>query len=455
MKFFAHLAWINGRWESNVELTAGEDGLWKSIKADSTNTLEAESLGVILPGLTDAHSHAFQRAMAGVSERGSGSGDNFWRWRQAMYQVALKITPDQLERIATWLYAELLSQGYTHLCEFHYVHHAPDGQRYADPAEMSWALVRAANNVGIGLTLLPTLYQHHGFDRQGLRPDQRRFNTSPDFILGVRDAVLAYSSQQRQSRLLNAGVAAHSLRAVDELGLRDLLRGSNDHPIHMHISEQMQEVNDCLLHTGQRPVQWLTNNVDLDKRWNLVHATHTVASELQGLASANASVVICPITEANLGDGIFDFTTALDLNLNCSIGTDSHTNRDWSGELRSLEYSLRLTQQARNIASRAGSDFAPTGQVLFDLALKGGSAAAGQPLGGIAVGQRADFFEIETDRGPLAGMAREHLIDATIFSTPSIKPRQVIVAGRKRHPNLDQITATAVRTMHELWGQSA
>ena len=454
MKFFAHHAWINGRWESDVELMASEDGLWKTIKPGSTNTGEAASFGVILPGLTDAHSHAFQRAMAGISEQGSGSGDNFWRWRQAMYQVALKITPDQLERIATWLYAELLSQGYTHLCEFHYVHHAPDGQRYADPAEMSWALVRAAQHVGIGLTLLPTLYQHRGFDRQELQSDQRRFGTSPDFILGLRDAVLAFSGQQRQGRLLNAGVAAHSLRAVDEAGLRDLLRGSHDHhdlPIHIHVSEQMQEVNDCLHHTGQRPVQWLTNNVDLDKRWNLVHATHTVQSELEGLAATKASVVICPITEANLGDGIFDLTTALDLGLNCSIGTDSHTNRDWSGELRSLEYSLRLTQQARNIASRERSSYAPTGQVLFNLALQGGSAASGQPLAGIAVGQRADFFEIETERGPLAGMAREHLIDAAIFSTPSVKPRKVIVAGKNRAPDFEKITAAAVRTMHELW----
>jgi formimidoylglutamate deiminase len=452
MKIYSQLIWINGKWEKNVELLINSQGYWEGIKVNQCKAPDdAIQFGVVLPGLTNAHSHAFQRAMAGLSEQGSPSGDNFWRWRQTMYRLALAISPVQLETIATWLYAELLSQGFTQVCEFHYIHRAANGEPYDDPSEMSWALIRAANAVGMGLTLLPTLYQYRGFDRQSLQEDQRRFASSPASILNIRNAIASYAKTHHCQHLIHAGVALHSLRAVDAIGIQELISGCNDHPIHIHVSEQMQEVNDCLIHTGMRPIEWLCQEVGLDHRWNLVHATHTEPHELIEVAKAHASVVICPITEANLGDGIFDLPGALNAGSNCSIGTDSHTNRDWSAELRSLEYSLRLTKRARNIASNIHSNFAPTGQVLFDLALRGSSAASGQPLSGIKIGERADFFEVETNVGPLAGLPEEHLIDALVFSTPSYKPRQVYVAGKIVKNDMDQITHHAVRCMRELW----
>jgi formimidoylglutamate deiminase len=217
------------------------------------------------------------------------------------------------------------------------------------------------------------------------------------------------------------------------------------------VSEQQKEVDDCVAHTGLRPIEWLCEHIGLDHRWNLVHATHTTPTELTQVAQAQAAVVICPITEANLGDGIFDLITAIDTSLHCSIGTDSHTNRDWSAELRSLEYSLRLTRQVRNVASREVTGFRPTGQTLFEMALRGSSAAAGLPLGGIKVGERADFFELDTHTNPLAGLSQESFIDALIFSTPSNKPKRVYVAGEHKTTDMPRLTALAVKTMHGLW----
>jgi formimidoylglutamate deiminase len=453
MKFFARLAWVNGKWQNNVELTVNDQGYWQDICVNSKQVSEeAIQLGAILPGITDAHSHAFQRAMVGLSEQSSPAGDNFWRWRQTMYRLALTISPTQLQKIATWLYAELLSQGYTQICEFHYIHRSPNGQPYSDPTEMSWALVQAAQSVGMGITVLPTLYEHRGFDRQGLQDDQRRFASSPESILNIRDAIDAYAKKHQAQHLINTGVAFHSLRAVAPNSIHELLVACRDHPIHIHVSEQLQEVKDCVAQTGLRPVEWLHKEIGLDHRWNLVHATHTSTDELNNTAKSKASVVICPITEANLGDGIFDLTGALHAGLNCSLGTDSHTNRDWAAELRSLEYSLRLTKQARNIAFNNNENDTSTGQVLFNLALNGGSAAAGQALAGIEVGQRADFFELETKTGPLAGVPDAYLIDALIFSTPSKKPKKVFVAGEIIKNNLEKITYEAIQSMSELWG---
>ena len=453
MAFWAGMAWVDGQWQHDVRLEVDSSGSWARIQAGCSAEPGDTKLRVILPGLTDAHSHAFQRAMAGFSEQGSADGDNFWRWRDAMYQVALRITPEQLSVIATWLYAELLSYGYTQVCEFHYVHRDPDGELYGNAAEMALATVEAARQAGIGITVLPTLYQHRGFGQEGLAHNQRRFAGSPDLMASIRDAVNKSAKQSGQPGLVNAGVAIHSLRAVHEPGLRELLDCCGEHPIHIHVSEQQREVQDCVAHTGMRPIEWLTEKFTLDARWNLVHATHALARELEAVAHHGASVVICPVTEANLGDGIFDLATALDVGLSCSIGTDSHTNRDWASELRSLEYSLRLTRLARNVASRQSSGFRPTGQVLFDMALKGGAKASGLRLAGLAVGQRADFMEIDRSAISVAGVPDENLMEALVFSGPGIKPKRVFVAGQQRQPDLEAITAKAVQVMHELWRQ--
>ena len=451
MAFWADMAWIGGQWQHQVRLEADDAGFWRSIQINVGAEPGDERLGIVLPGLVDAHSHAFQRAMAGFSEQGSANGDNFWRWRAAMYQVALRITPEQLSVIAAWLYAELLSQGYTQVCEFHYVHRNPDGDLYADPAQMALATIDAAMQTGIGITVLPTLYQHRGFGQTGLGHDQRRFASNPELICSIRDAIGKVAAQKAVPHLVNAGVAIHSLRAVHEPGLQELIAGCGDHPIHIHVSEQQREVQDCVAHTGRRPIEWLAHTVELDDRWNLVHATHALPAELQVIAQQKANVVICPVTEANLGDGVFDLETALDAGLSCSIGTDSHTNRDWATELRSLEYSLRLTRQARNIASRQSSGYRPTGQVLFDMALDGGVKAARLPLAGLSVGQRADFMEIKQSAVSLAGVPTENLMQALVFSTPGAKPKQVFVAGKPQSPDLEALTAKAAQVMHELW----
>ena len=311
VQFFARQAWVEGTWAQDVLLGVGVDGHWSQVLPGATDAQRADAVvlsGPVLPGVVNAHGHAFQRAIAGLTERrGSGTqaADDFWSWRDRMYSAANCITPDQLETIARQLYSELLAGGYTQVCEFHYLHNALSGGPYAHTAEMSMALVRAAQHTGIGLTLLPTLYMRSGFGANGLREDQRRFASTPQSIVRIVEDV------QRQAAgdpRINLGVAIHSLRAVSPPALKELVAYAHQAglPVHIHIAEQTQEVDDCLVHTGQRPIEWLLNHVDVNARWNLVHATHTTRDELVGIQACGASVVICPATEANLGDGVFD-----------------------------------------------------------------------------------------------------------------------------------------------------
>ena len=437
MKWLAQQAWLPGKthgaWVANVLLQADASGCWSAITPSPTpqQAQGASAVGWVIPGMVNAHSHAFQRAMAGLAEHSQRAGDDFWSWRERMYRIALRVEPAQLEAIATWLYAELLDAGYTQVCEFHYLHRAPDGSAYADPTEMTWALVRAAQTVGIGLTVLPTLYMHQGFGQPGLSDMQRRFASTPASVLALRDAVNALARQSRPGAPLNAGVALHSLRAVDALALREVASGVNDGPIHIHVAEQMKEVNDCLSHHGQRPIEWLLDHAPLDTRWNLVHATHATHDELKGLAQREASVVICPSTEANLGDGFFEWPQALAQGLRWSLGTDSHINRNWLEELRWLEYGQRLRAQRRNVALDGQQGLGSTAAVLLDNAWRGGAAATGLPLGGLALGQRADWLELDTDSDALAGVPLAQVLDALVFSSPSPTWRRRAVAGRE------------------------
>lgn len=432
MKLFARQAWVNGGWAQNALLTIDAKGLWSEVECNATATEDAVHKTVLVPGMTNAHSHAFQRAMAALTERGSPDGDNFWRWRQTMYQIALTISPDDLREIATQLYRELLLGGYSHVCEFHYVHRDPSGQVYADPAQMCWALIEAARETGIGLTLLPTLYMHRGFGQPGLNPDQRRFEGTPDFILDLHSRIDRYVRTHQLEHQIRAGAAIHSLRAVDPLSLRELAKGLGNAPLHIHVAEQTKEVEDCITHLGARPIEWLLNHVEMNTNWHLVHATHTTPDEIKGLAQCGASVVICPTTEANLGDGVFDLPTALQSGLTWSVGTDSHVNRNVSEELRLLEYSQRLTLRQRNIASNMRADIGShetdpnpsTAHILFEKALKGGCAASGLPLGGFAVGQRADWFELDTTHHSFWRVPPYRMMDAWIFSTPSADLRR-------------------------------
>lgn len=445
-RYLAPRAWVAGAWARDVLLAVDETGRWSEVRADcsAADAQGAERLpGPVLPGLVDAHGHAFQRAIAGLTERSARGEDDFWRWRDRMYAVALRIAPEQLEAIAAHLYAELLRAGYTQVCEFHYLHNAHDGQPYAQPQEMALALARAAQRAGIGLTLLPTLYMRSGFGATGLREDQRRFASTPESVLKMAHAL------SMQGGLVTAGIALHSLRAVDAGALAETCAGVDaGMPVHIHISEQRREVEDCQAFHGRRPIEWLLEKAPVDARWNLVHATHADADELAGLRQRGAAIVLCPSTEANLGDGVFDLPTWLGASGRWSIGSDSHVTRSWTEELRLLEYSQRFALRQRNVAARAALRES-TAAALFDGALEGGSAAAGLPLAGLAAGQRADFMVLDTEAPALLGVPEDHLLDALVFSSPESPPRAVYVAGRAVAP---ADTAAGFReAMRALW----
>jgi formimidoylglutamate deiminase len=449
-RFFAPRAWIAGGWAQDVLLVAGADGLWHQVQPDCGEADRAgcEVLrGPVLPGVVDGHSHAFQRAIAGLTERAAPGRDDFWSWRDRMYAAALRITPQQLETIAAFLYAELLAAGYTQVCEFHYLHNDHDGRPYADPLEMSLALVRAARRVGIGLTLLPTLYMRSGFGATGLRADQRRFAVTPDAVLRMADAV---RRQAAASPLLAAGIALHSLRAVDEGAVRECAQTAraDSLPVHIHIAEQQLEVQDCVGQHGLRPVAWLLQNAAVDAGWNLVHATQAEADELKALQVTGAAIVLCPSTEANLGDGVFDLPAWQAAGGRWSLGSDSHVTRSWTEELRLLEYSQRFVLRQRNVAARAAGAES-TAATLLQSAVEGGSAAAGLPLAGLAVGQRADFAVVDTDAAALAGVPATHLLDALVFSSPGTPMARVVVAGRDVQARPDR--AAYEEAMRALW----
>lgn len=429
-RYFAPQAWVDGAWTQDVLLAVAADGTWASIEPNAVEEAQRGAVrlaGPVLPGLVNAHGHAFQRAIAGLTERSLGGDDDFWSWRDRMYSAALRITPGQLEAVAALLYAELLQAGYTQVCEFHYLHNHTDGQPYADPLAMSLALVRAAQRVGMGLTLLPTLYMRSGFAAHGLREDQRRFASTPDSVLRLAEGVL-----RQGGRHVNTGLAIHSLRAVDESALHEVAAAAHARgmAVHIHIAEQMQEVQDCIAALGARPVEWLLAHAPVDARWNLVHATQSTPAELQAVQKSGAAIVICPSTEANLGDGVFDLPAYAAAGGHWSIGSDSHVTRSWQEELRLLEYSQRLSLRRRNIAAHMPAS-SSTADNLFNAALAGGHAATSLPLGGIAPGQRADFVVVDTASPALLGIPADHLLDAMVFSSPDARFSEVFVAGRR------------------------
>ena len=381
----------------------------------------ASASGPLVPGLANLHSHAFQRAFAGLSEYRGSADDSFWTWRDLMYRFALAISPDQLEDIATHLYIEMLQAGYTAVCEFHYLHHDPAGHAFADPAEMSMRLVNAAQRAGIGLTLLPVLYQHAGFGGQPARADQCRFVNSVEGLLEIVARVRASGTR--------VGVAPHSLRAVGPDALRQLVAGIDaGAPVHIHIAEQQQEVRECVAWSGQRPVQWLLANANVDTRWCLVHATHLTADERDALAATGAVAGLCPSTEANLGDGVFDAAAYSAAAGVWGIGSDSHASVNAAEELRLLEYTQRLAQQRRNVL--AGRVHAQVADQLWLGAMHGGARASGRAIAGLALGQQADFVVLDT-RGPLARLTPEQVLANHVFTNHGRNNvRDVWVAGR-------------------------
>lgn len=432
IRYAASQAWVQGRWAKDVLLEVDASGHWSRITTDAAPDTLRDAVclaGPVLPGVVNAHSHAFQRAIAGMTEQGAPHGhDNFWSWRERMYAVAQRITPDQLEAIATLLYSELLAGGYTQVCEFHYLHNACAHAPQASALEMSMALVRAAQRSGIGLTLLPTLYMRSGFAADGLRPDQQRFASTPDSIARLVQDVQAST---RGMSHVNVGVALHSLRAVTPQALAQLSGFSDAQglPIHIHIAEQPQEVQDCIAQTGQRPIDWLLSHAQLHARWNLVHATHATQTELDGVRASGASIVICPSTEANLGDGVFDYGGYCAQGGSWSVGSDSHVSRAWNEELRLLEYGQRLTRGQRNVAAQSGASKSSAANMLQAL-LQSGQAATALPLGGLKVGQRADFVVLDAVSPAMCGLPSAHVLDAHVFSSPGSLPLAIAVGGR-------------------------
>ena len=440
--FLASKVWLESSWASDVLLTVGPDGHWQAINhaPDAQQKRSAIKLnGHVIAGVVNTHSHAFQRAIVGATEYVNRDAlvDNFWSWRNQMYQTALQLGPDAIERIATHLYIELLRAGYTHVCEFNYLHNDLDGRPYADPLTLSMAHFRAAQKVGIGLTLLPTLYMRSGFNAVGLRDDQRRFASTPQSVLHIAEAI-----NHLNDPLINAGVAIHSLRAVDIGALREVAIEAKRQqlPIHIHIAEQIQEVNDCLMHHASRPIDYLFDQCTVDASWNLVHATHAVKPEIARIKTAGAAIVICPSTEANLGDGIVDLPAILQAQVCWSIGSDSHVSRSWVDELRLLEYSQRLHLRERNISARhinsSPQSTLSSGEALLISASSGASNATGRALGSIAIGQRADFCVYPEQQAlALTGLPRpvtdDRYIDQLVFSRPSVEPSTVYIAGKR------------------------
>jgi formimidoylglutamate deiminase len=449
---WAPRAWIDGRWADAVLLRCGADGHWSEITAGVAAPAQAVTLaGPVLPGLVNTHSHAFQRAFAGLSERREGEHDDFWSWRDRMYRVALRITPQQLHAVAAQLYAELLRGGYTQVCEFHYLQHGSDGRPYSDPLTLSWALADAAADAGIGLTMLPVLYERAGFTQPALREDQRRFATDARSVLALQHGL-----QGSGRPLLNAGVAIHSLRAAAPASIGHLVEGLGEAPIHIHVAEQTAEVQDCLQATGQRPIEWLARHAPLDARWQLVHATHSTRQEIDAVARSGAGVVICPSTEGNLGDGLADIPGWLAAGVPMSIGSDSHVTRAWREELRWLEYGQRLHLRQRNVGAAPTAGEPSTAARLFARALSAGGSAAGLDRWGLAVGARADLLVVDTDDASLLGVPAGQLLDALVFSSPGRPFRDVLVAGRwalreHRQTGAASMGARFAEAMHALW----
>lgn len=450
--FWAPWAWMNGHWAQAVLLRVGADGHWVEVRTGTPAPAQAQVLrGPVMAGLVNAHSHAFQRAFAGLSERRDQAQDDFWSWRDRMYGVALRITPAQLRAVAAQLYAELLHGGYTQVCEFHYLHHDRDGTRYADPWTLSWAIADAAGDVGMGMTMLPVLYERAGFAQPTLRSDQRRFATNAKMVLALQQAL-----DQAGRPLLNAGVAVHSLRAAASESIRQLVDGLGSVPIHVHVAEQTAEVEDCLRATGERPIQWLARHAGLDKRWQLVHATHSTRDEIDLVARSQAGVVICPSTEANLGDGLADLPGWLGRKVALAIGSDSHITRAWLEELRWMEYGQRLHLRQRNVGAAPEEACPSTAARWLGLAQGAGAMAAGFKTWGLVSGARADLLVIDPTDAPVLGMPQESLLDALVFSSPSRGFMDVMVAGRwvlRDHRCLagDAVAERFAIAMSELW----
>ncbi len=413
-------------WLSDV-VVGFEAGTIASVAAGagSDQRREAQSVGgIAVPGIGNLHSHTFQRGIAGLTERRGTGDDHFWTWREAMYRLSAALGPDEVEALAALSFVEMLEAGFTGVAEFHYLHHQPDGHPYADPAELASRVAAAAAATGIGLTLLPVFYAHGGFGAAQPSAGQRRFIADLDLYGRIHEG-----AERAVARLPggNIGIAPHSLRAATEEEIAALLAAYPDGPVHIHIAEQVREVEDCLAATGARPVDWLMEHLPVDRRWCLVHATHMTPAETEALARSGAVAGLCPITESDLGDGIFPATAYAQAGGAFGVGSDSNVLISLATELRTLEYSQRLRDRARNRLALPGGS---VGRFIFDGACTGGAQALGLAPAALAPGGRADIVVLDPDHPALYGRSGDALLDSWIFGAATSPVRDVFALGK-------------------------
>ncbi|WP_158744008.1 formimidoylglutamate deiminase [Acidisphaera sp. L21] len=444
-------ALLPGGWARQVRLHLAA-GRITAVEPDATPGAGEPRHQIGLPGLPNLHSHAFQRAMAGLTETRGPAADSFWTWREVMYRFLGRMTPDDVQAVAAQAYAEMLEGGFTHVGEFHYLHHQPDGSTYAEPAEMAVRIAAAAAQTCIGLTLLPVFYAHGGFGGADPSPGQRRFLNDLDGF-----ARLLAGSQSAVAALPGAvvGIAPHSLRAATPGELAELAAIAPGTPLHIHVAEQTREVEDCLAWSGQRPVEWLLDHTAVDGRWCLIHATHMTEIEVTRLATTGAVAGLCPVTEANLGDGVFPGVSWQQAGGRIGVGTDSNVLIGAADELREMEYAQRLTGRARNVL--AGVEGVSTGRALFDAALSGGARAMGceQPI--LRVGAPADIVALDADHPALMERHGDALLNGWIFAANRPAVRSVWMHGQQvvadgRHIDRTAITNRFRQTLRTLLG---
>ena len=449
MIIHAKQALLPDGWANDVRLSMA-DGRIASVTVNAQHHSDCQMVDTLLPALGNLHSHSFQRGMAGMTEYRQAGKDSFWTWRELMYRFTQHLTPEHVEAIAAQVFVEMQEAGFASVGEFHYLHHSATGVPYDDLAELSARICAAAAETGIGLTLLPVLYTYGGVGMQPLSEGQRRFGNDIDRFLklqsAARDAVAATTPDAR------IGVAPHSLRATAPEELHALFAEELDGPVHIHAAEQPLEVTDVLNWLGHRPVEWLLGEMPVDQRWCLIHGTHMTPEETRGLAQSGAVAGLCPITEANLGDGSFDGPGYLAAGGAFGIGSDSNVRISLCEELRTLEYSQRLRDMSRNVMVRGEGS---VGECLYTNAAKGGARALARDAGEIAPGRLADLMAIDSMHPTLCALRPEQLLDGLVFAAHDGVISNVWSAGRHcvregRHIARDAVTARYKRTMKEL-----
>jgi formimidoylglutamate deiminase len=423
--FFDHALLPNG-WASDVRIDVADGTIVSVAPVMQRNNVE-HIAGIAIPGLPNLHCHGFQKGMAGLAERRGPSHDSFWTWREVMYRFLGALTPDDVQAITAYAYMEMLEAGFTAVGEFHYLHHDIDGRPYSDLAELTARIAAAGAETGIGLTLLPSFYAYSGFGGAAPTAGQRRFINDPDAFLKIVDRARAIAASVPDAAV---GIAPHSLRAVTPETLRVVLNAVPSGPVHIHAAEQTREVTESVATLGLPPVEWLVTHCTIDRRWCLVHATHMTEGETQALAASGAVAGLCPLTEANLGDGVFDADRYAAARGRFGIGTDSNIELDSAAELRQLEYNQRLRHRARNVlAQREGES---TARRLYADALAGGAQALGRAIGSIAPGRRADIVVLDGDHPDLSGSRGDLWLDKYAFVAGRRLVKTVIVGGERK-----------------------